>query len=319
MHKFTIRQRGIRKGGSGTKTNNKGLKIYIHVTVNISWSVGELGIRQTKNRWLWISGDARCGVCTHLRRFNYPNPLLEIRHADPCRAIRGNSISVDSTLPPLNKASARHERHDVCMCIYIYICMRIYTYMYVCMYVCTYVRTYVCIYACIYTQLYDYIYKQLTSSVCMYIYIYIYIYMYVYTPCCCHFSHSVAIIPPTDWTHAYARTRAQIILLMNSINSNSNSNSNSHSTHTAWYTPPISRSSVWYSNRFSDRRSKKRRGSSIFEAEDRRLQVSSKIEDGSEAPRCSQGGALGDGRCGDPCPTPLWLEIAKQINIPGPL
>ena len=31
-------------------------------------------------------------------------PLIEIRQTVPCRAIRGNSISVNNTLPPLNQA-----------------------------------------------------------------------------------------------------------------------------------------------------------------------------------------------------------------------
>ena len=38
-------------------------------------------------------------------RISRAYPLLEIRQEGPCRAIRGNSISVNSTLPPLKDSA----------------------------------------------------------------------------------------------------------------------------------------------------------------------------------------------------------------------
>ena len=44
--------------------------------------------------------DSRCSSSTLSIRAVRAYPLIEIRQAAPCRAIRGNSISVNSTLPP---------------------------------------------------------------------------------------------------------------------------------------------------------------------------------------------------------------------------
>ena len=64
-------------------------------------------------------------------------PLIKIRQTVPCRAIRGNSISVNSTLPPLYNN------------IYIYI--YIYTYLYITLSLSLYIYIYIYIYIYMHT------------------------------------------------------------------------------------------------------------------------------------------------------------------------
>ena len=82
------------------------------------------------------------------------------------------------------------ERYPLkCLCMCIYVCKRIYTYMhiiyiyiymcvciYVYMYICIYVYMYICIYVYMYICIYVYMY------ICIYVYMYVYIYIYIYGP-----------------------------------------------------------------------------------------------------------------------------------------
>ena len=52
-------------------------------------------------------------------KYIYTHPLVEIGQKVPCRAIRGNSISVNSTLPPLGLCSVLCVSLYCCSCVVI--------------------------------------------------------------------------------------------------------------------------------------------------------------------------------------------------------
>jgi len=99
---------------------------------------------------------------------------------------------------------------NVCMCIYIYVCIRLYMCMFMYLYLCIYVHEsvfmyiciYVCIhihtnthtytYSCIYTYMFMFIHWHTRIYVYMYVYICVYIYVYIRRAKQVEYCHEIA-------------------------------------------------------------------------------------------------------------------------------
>ena len=90
-----------------------------------------------------------CSAKEQSQKRPFECPLVEIRHTILCRAIRGSSISVGSTLAtPLLLAV-----HGAAIYIYIYIYICVYIYIYI-WFICIYIYIYVYMYMHIYIYIY---------------------------------------------------------------------------------------------------------------------------------------------------------------------
>ena len=138
----------------------------------------------------WWSGWKPSSSSAFSMRYFPAYPLIETRQTAPCPAIRGDGISVDSTLAPFLSllVSLIVIVHILwCYYVHIYACMYVYIYIYICiaidihkerereneMYIHVHTHVYMYIY------IYIYIYNHICAYMCIYVCIYIYIYIII--------------------------------------------------------------------------------------------------------------------------------------------